>query len=229
MTSPTGLQIPMEIAYTRKAALAVELLDAITMDRVSEGITVTATGLRNNKAIRNRLGLFTWINEDVSALTKLSIDTGTLPYESVELTPAQLQLPPQPRPLTTVQLAPAVSYAFAHGITGARGTLLEDRQSLTPVANADIHLRWLDDDGTTWSDAPIHSHTTKNGDFVSVLRLASKDVPQLDANGAVTVRLRALREGMAERGSADVKLPLGRIADSISMPELTFAWDELQP
>ena len=95
--------------------------------------------------------------------------------------------------------------------------------------NADIHLRWLDDDGTTWHDAPIHSHTTQHGDFVSVLRLASTDVPQLDANGAVTVRLRALRDGMAERGSADVKLPQGRIADSATMPALTFAWDELQP
>lgn len=229
MTSPTGLQIPMEIAYTRNAAFAVELVDPMTMDRVSDGITVEAFGLRNHKAICNQLGLFMWVNEDTSSLTKVSIDTGTLPYESVDLTPAQLQLPPQPTPLTTVQLAPAVSYAFARGITGARGTVLEDRLSQTPVASADIHLRWLDEDGTTWHDAPIHSHTTKNGDFVSVLRLASTDVPQLDANGAVTVRLRVLRDGMAELGSADVKLPEGRIADPTSMPVLTFAWDELQP
>jgi hypothetical protein len=219
----------MEVAYTRTAAFAVELLDALTLERVSDGITVEATGLRNGRAIRNALGLFMWRKEDTSGLTKLSINTGTLPYESVELTRAQLQLPPQPVPLTTVHLAPAVSYSFARGVTGVRGTLIEDRPSRTPVANADIHLRWLDDDGTTWHDAPIHSHTTKNGDFVSVLRLGPTDVPLPDANGAVTVRLRALRDGMAERSSADVKLPQGLIADPTTIPALTFAWDELQP
>jgi hypothetical protein len=131
--------------------------------------------------------------------------------------------------LTTVHLAPAVNYSFARGVTGVRGTLIEDRTSGTPVANADIHLRWLDDDGTTWHDGPIHSHTTVKGDFVSVLRLGSADVPLPDANGAVTVRLRALRDGMAERGSADVKLPQGLIADPTTIPALTFAWDALQP
>jgi hypothetical protein len=229
MTSPSGLQIQMEIAYTRIAAFAIELVDAMTMERVSEGITVEATGLRNPKATRNALGLFMWRKDDTSGLTKVSVDTGTTPYESIDLTRAQLQLPPVPIPLTTIQLAPAVSYSFARGVTGARGTLIEDRTSRTPVVDADVHLRWLDDDGTTWHDAPIHSHTTKSGDFVSVLRLASSDVPLLDTSGAVTVRLRVLRDGMAERGSADVKLPQGLVADPASISALTFAWDELQP
>jgi hypothetical protein len=228
MTSPSGLQIPIELAYTRNAAFAVELLDPMTMERVSDGISIEAVGLRR-QAVRNTLGLFAWVNEDPAGLTKLSIRAGALPYEDVDLTPAQLRLPPQPNPLTTIQLAPAVSYLFAGGVTGARGTLIEDRQSQTPVTNADVHLRWLDDDGTTWHDAPIHSHTTAHGDFVSVLRLGSADVPLLDANGAVSVRLRVLRDGGAERGSADVLLPQGRIADSASLPALTFAWDELQP
>jgi hypothetical protein len=228
MTSPTGLRIPMEIAYTRRAAFAVELLDPMTMGRVSAGVTVNAAGLRRTTATPNMLGLFVWVNEDTSTLTKVSIDTGSLPYESVDLTPADLRLPPQPNPLTTVQLAPALSYSFARGVTGARGTLVEDRLTRAPVLNAEIHFRWLGDDGTTWRDAPIHSHTTKSGDFVSVLRLVSTDVPQVDA-GAVTVRLRVLREGFAERGSADVKLPLGRITDPTTMSALTFAWDELEP
>lgn len=228
MTSPNGLQIPIELSFTRTAAFAVELLDPMTMQRVSDGVAVEAVGLRRT-AIRNALGLFMWVNEDTAGLTKLSIRTGALPYEDVDLTRSQLRLPPQPNPLTTVQLVPATHYLFAGGVTGMRGTLLEDRVTKAPVVNADIHLRWLDEDGATWRDAPIHSHTTAHGDFVSVLRLASTDVPQLDANGAVTVRLRVLREGMAERGSADVALPQGRIADSASMPPLTFAWDELQP
>lgn len=228
MTSPSGMQIPIELSFTRTAAFAVELLDPMTLERVSDGISVEAIGLRR-KAIRNELGLFMWVNEDPAPLTLLSIRTGALPYEDVDLEPAQLRLPPQPNPLTTIQLAPAVHYAFAGGVTGVRGTLLEDRPSRTPVVGADVHLRWLDEDGTTWRDAPIHSHTTAHGDFVSVLRLASTDVPQVDANGAVAVRLRVQRAGVAERGSADVAIPQGRISDPASMPALTFAWDELQP
>jgi len=229
MTSPSGLQIPIEIAYTRKAAFAIELLDPMTMDRVSDGVTVTATGLRRTKATANMLGLFVWVNEDTSALTKVSIDTGSLPYESIDLTPNDLQLPLTAHPLTTIQLTPALSYSFARGVTGARGTLLDDRPTHTPLVNAEIHLRWLGADGTTWHDAPIHSHTTKSGDFVSVLRFAPTDEPHIDNNGAITVRLRVVREGFAERGSADMQLLQGRITDPTTMPALTFAWDELQP
>lgn len=228
MTSPSGLQITTEIAFTRIAAFAVELLDPMTMQRVSDGVTVDAVGVRR-ATIRNDLGLFVWVNADSSTLTKLSIDTGTLPYESVDLAPAQLRLPPEPNPLTSIQLIPAVSYSFAGGVTGARGTLLEDLMTRAPVVNADVRLQWLDDDGTTWRDTSLHSHTTNDGDFVSVLRLTSTDVPLLDASGAVSVRLRVLREGMAERGSAVVKLPQGRVADSTSMAALTFAWDQLLP
>lgn len=64
---------------------------------------------------------------------------------------------------------------------------------------------------------------------MSVLRFAPTDEPHLDNNGAITVRLRVVREGFAERGSADVQLLQGRITDPTTMPALTFAWDELQP
>jgi len=223
MTSPTGIKIPIELAYTRRSAFAVELVDALTMERVSEGITAKAIGIRR-QAIRNQLGLFVWPEQDLASLTKVSIETGATPYERTDLTPDQLRLP---NSLTIVPLAPAVSYSFARGVTGVRGTVLEDRQSLAPVANAKVYLRWLDHNGE-WQDAPIRSHTTRNGDFVSVLRLASNEEPNVDG-GAVTVRLHVSREGMGARESADVKLPQGRIADSTKMPALTFAWDELQP
>ncbi|HEV8214266.1 MAG TPA: hypothetical protein VGP95_00480 [Gemmatimonadaceae bacterium] len=227
MTSPSGLQIPMETAYTRKAAFAIELLDPMTLDRVSDGVTVTATGLRRTKGKPNTLGLFVWVDEDTSALTKVSIDTGSLPYESIDLTPGDLQLPVKPHPLTTVQLAPALSYSFARGTTGARGTLIEDTVTRAPVANAEIYLRWLDE-SLNWQEAPIHSHTTKSGDFVSVLRLGRDNKPHVD-NGAVTVRVHALRPGFGERHSDDVQLPQGLITDPTTMPALTFAWDALQP
>jgi hypothetical protein len=152
-----------------------------------------------------------------------------LPYESVSLDASQLRLPPAPRPLTTIELPARVDYAFPGGVTAALGTLLEDRSlPRVAVANAEVRLLWLDDDQVTWHAAPTISHTSANGDFVAVLRLSPADVPHVE-NGALTVRLWARRDGVAERRSPDLKLQQGRVADPLTLNALTFAWDELLP
>jgi hypothetical protein len=121
-----------------------------------------------------------------------------------------------------------VDYLFAPGITGLRGTLIEERvDPPVPVQNAEIRLRWLDNDDITWRDAPTISHTNSTGDFVSILRLAPTEKPNLD-NGFLTVRLRVRRNG-DERSSGDFKLLQGRVTDPSTLDPLTFAWDELQP
>jgi hypothetical protein len=229
------IQVPPERAYRRRGFFALELLDPVTLDRVNAGIVVVADGLRAQPFL-NSSGMFVWLNdgsEDIGRLRRISIDPRTLPYDAVELLPAQLNLPPLPAPVTTIEMPPRVDYPFSAGTTAARGTLIEERpapnQPPTPVQNADVHLRWLDDDGTTWRDAPTISRTNSRGDFVAVLRLAAAQVPHVDANGAMTVRLRVRREGSTERQSPDFKLPQGRVADPSTLSTLTFAWDELQP
>jgi hypothetical protein len=205
-----------ELAYVRDALFGIELLDAVTLGRVSQGVDVVAEGL-HGKPIVNASGLFVWLREDLGRLRKVTIDPGLLPYERVELEPAQLTLP-----LTVVELRPRADYAFAAGVTGMRGALVEERSRRVPVRDAEVHLRWLDENGG-FHDSPAPSHTDGHGGFVAVVRLAPADVPQLDPNGALTVRLRA-RRGINERGSPDLKLPQGHIA-----ADLSFAWDELQP
>ena len=81
-----------------------------------------------------------------------------------------------------------------------------------PVPRAEVRLRWLDEDGVTWRDAPTTSLTNDDGDFVLFVRLAPTDVPRLDAN-ALTVRLVAKPNAVGERQSADLKLLQGRVAD----------------
>src|SRR5260221_422241 len=115
--------IQLQVAYERHALFAIELLDAVTLQRVSEGIEVTAEGLRG-KPIVNYGGLFVWLEEKLDPLQKISIDPGVLPYERVERTKAQLNLPPAPQPLTTIELPPRVDYPFAVGMSGVRGTLI---------------------------------------------------------------------------------------------------------
>lgn len=228
--TPFEVSLPLEQAYVRNAMFGIELLDAVTLDRVSQGVRVVAEGLQG-RPIVNAGGLFVWLREDFARLRKITIDPGVLPYQKVELEPPQVT-----RPLTRVELPPRLDYPFAAGITGMRGVLIEERvpppQQPVPVRDAGVRLQWLDEN-SVWQAAPILSSTdTRRGDFVAVLRLLPAQVPLLDTSGKVTVRLRA-RRGATERESADRKLPPGRIADPSFFPEdpnaLIFAWDELQP
>jgi hypothetical protein len=227
MSRTFAVTLPLEEAFRRRTLFAIELLDAVTLTRVSQGVTVTAEGLQG-KPVMNAGGIFVWLLEDVAPLQRVTIDPGTLPYEKVELNPVDLTLPPDPRPLTTVELSPRIDYVFVPGVTGLRGTLIEERVvPPVPVSNAEVRLRWLDDDGVTWHDAPTTSRTHSTGDFVSILRFAPDEKPTLD-NGSITVRLRVRRNGN-ERSSTDFKLLQGRVTDPSTLDPLTFAWDELQP
>jgi hypothetical protein len=191
-------------------------------------VNVVADGLQGTPIV-NASGLFVWLREDLAHLRKITVDPGLLPYERVEITRAQLKEPPL---TTTIELPPRVDYAFAAGVTGMRGMLIQQRGVPSPVAvrDAEVHVRWLDEDGV-WRDAPASHTDTKGGDFVAILRFSPADVPLLDSDGAVTVRLRA-RRGADERESPDLKLPQGRIADPATFTDdpktLIFAWDELQ-
>jgi hypothetical protein len=230
MTRPFEVRL-LEQAYLRKVLFAVEVLDAVTLARVSQGLEVVADGLRGSPIV-NAGGMFVWLDEDFAPLRTLSVIPGLLPYERVDLPAGQVK-----RPLTTIELSPRVGYPFAPGITGLRGTLIEERvasgERPVPVSGAEVRLRWLDDDvDATWRDAPTVSRTDVHGDFAAILRLPPKDVPKLDA-GALTVRVRVRRPDSNERGSDNLRLPQGRVADPstfASGPDaLIFAWDELQP
>lgn len=227
MSAPFETRFPVEPAYIRRSLFAIELLDAVTLSRVSRGIKVVAEGLRG-KPLVNSGGLFVWRPEDLGPLTKITVDPGALPYQPVERLKSELVLPPAARPMTSIELPPRADYLFEPGITAARGTLLENRSTPPePVANAVVHLRWLDADGN-WQDTRTESRTDARGDFVALLRLVPGEVPQLDANRSITVRLQA-RRGGSVRQSTDASLPQGRVADSTTVSSLTFAWVEMQP
>jgi hypothetical protein len=229
VSRPFEVHLPLEQGYLRHSMFAVELLDAVTLSRVSQGVRVVAEGLRGRPTV-NAGGLFVWRTEPIGPLQKVRIDPGTRPYEPVERDRGQLQLPPAAVPLTTIELPPRLDYPFAPGISGARGTLIETRGGPPePVSQAEVRFRWLDDDGATWRDAPTTSHTNADGDFVSILRFGPGDVPRLSAAKELTVRLWVRRDSASVRRSADLFLAQGRISDRSTVSALTFAWDELLP
>lgn len=220
-------------AYQRTVQFAIELIDPVTLERISRGVMIVADGLRG-KPVINMSGMFVWLKEDTDSLGEIRIDPGTLPYERVTVPRNRLKLPPnlQPSelPLTTIELQPRGDYVFTIGTTGIRGTLIESRIAQpAPIRNAEVSLQWLDDDGTTWNGGLSYLTTNDKGEFVAVLRLASADMPSLDADGAISIRLRAKSSGIDERYSTKVKIPLAHVSDQSTIKDLNFSWDEFQP
>jgi hypothetical protein len=219
MSRPFDVRLPLEHAYRREAMLAVELLDSVTLERVSRGIEVTAVGL-TAKPVVNFGGLFVWLKEPTTNFQKLTIDPGSRPFEGVEIPAAQVR-----RPLHTEELKPLANYPFTPGITAIRGSLYEKKVPLgtapEPIPGATIRLEWLREDGVTWAPSPRVAVTNTGGDFTSIVRLAPLEVPALDAQGKMSIRLFAKRAAGAEKHQ-QFQLPQGRVADEI------YAWDELQ-
>jgi hypothetical protein len=199
--------------------LAVELLDSVTLERVSRGIKVTAVGLTATPVV-NFGGLFVWLKEPTTNFQKLTVDPGSRPFEGVEIPAVQVQ-----RPLHTVELKPLANYPFTPGITAIRGSLYEKKVPSgtppAPIPGATIRLEWLREDGVTWAPSPTIAVTNAGGDFTSIMRLAPSDIPTLDAQGQMSIRLFAKRAAGAEK-KQEFQLPQGRVADKI------YAWDELQ-
>jgi hypothetical protein len=235
VSRPFDVSLPLEQAGQRNALFAVEVIDAVTLERLSGGLKVEAEGL-HGKPIVNAGGLFVWLEEDLAALRRVTVDPQRLPYEVGELLPADLERPPR---TNVVQLRPRADYPFTGGTSGLRGALIETRPTSpgpsAPVAGAAVRLRWLDEDGVTWRDAPTAATTGVAGDFLAVLRFAPGQEPRVDTARALSVRLLATRGGVT-RTTAALSLPLGRVADPSTFPHppadpnpLIFAWDELAP
>lgn len=233
MTRRFAVSLPLEIAYKREAMLAVELLDAVTLERVTRGVEVIAKGIAG-KPVVNHGGLFVWVKQDATKFAGLSIDPFAAPFDPVELTAAQVS-----RPIHSVQLHPLPSYPFAPGITAIRGRLVES-DSMPPqvprvaIPGATIRFEWLDDDGITWHPWQAPRVTTKTGDFTAIVRLArgrlhpgsppappKPDEPRLDAAGNLSIRVFAKGANGAQKQKI-YPLPQGRVTDK------TFAWDDLQ-
>ena len=208
----------------RNVLFAVELCDAVTLERVNQGITVDALGLRR-KPVSNSGGLFVWIKqtpqEDTTALRALAIDTGELPYQSVTLDSSQVQAPQ----LTTISLAPRVNYPFQAGVTGVRGTLIESNfGARRPCSMVACVCNGLITRATGSIPRHLELPESDKGDFVAILRLLPSDKPDLNNDGTIQVRLQADRLTAITRYSAPFNLTPGRLSDPVQ-----FAWDELQP
>ncbi|HWA89503.1 MAG TPA: hypothetical protein VG889_05670 [Rhizomicrobium sp.] len=212
------LRAPFDLSLARKVLFAAEIVDAVTLQPVTSGIRVSATGL-GRRPIVNYDGVFVWLEEGANQPLQVIVDARDTAYESVAV-PA----PILPARSVRIELAPAYAYPFPPGATALRGRLIESPLGdPVAVAGAEVHLQWIDDPqpGTVWADSPVRSHSAANGDFAALMRFTPSQAPRALGKG-IAARLSVTR-GPDTRVSNPFTLDLGRIGGG------PFAWSDLTP
>lgn len=207
------LLAPAEVAYQRKVLFAAEVIDGVTLERITDGIAVNASAMRAAPVV-NAGGLFVWLDEGLPlAPQQVTVDPGLLPYQG-----ASVASPAPPSRLVQIALAPGRGYIFQPGVTALRFSLIESHLGTpAPAPNTEVSLRWFNPGALVpWTDAMLRSRTDARGDASVVLRFGRNDEPGKDAAGLLHVRLCARRAGVTTM-SAQFLLREGRVSD-IALP-----------
>lgn len=215
------LLAPPEVAYRRQVLFAAEVLDGVTLGRITGGITVRASALPAPPVL-NAGGLFVWLDDGQPLVPQqVTVDPGLLPYQG-----ASVASPAPPTRLVQIALAPGRGYVFQPGVTALRLTLIESNLGVpAPAPDTEVFLRWFDPAAITpWTDALLRSRTDANGNASVALRFGRLDEPARDAAGQLRVRLCAQRAGLTTMSPA-LTLPEGRVSDSA----LPFALNTFLP
>jgi hypothetical protein len=203
----------IEIAFTRTVAIAAEIVDGISLRRVTSDIVVAATGLSRAPVV-NASGLWVWLAEAGANATAITVASPRGAYSDAT------GVPVAPPDRCRIELAPTPKYQFPSGSTAMRGTLVETAGPAVAVAGASVRLQWQDDTG--WNDAPLVSLSDVNGNFAAALRLANGAEPHTAADGLLNVRLRIDRAGESRVGG-QLSLRPGAVG-AVGAPVI---WDQL--
>jgi hypothetical protein len=225
------LLAPPESSYPRKVLFAAEVVDAVTLARISSGLQLRASGM-SARPIVNWSGVFVWLDDGKPVPPQqIAVDPGLLPYAGVTV-----DAPAMPQRLVQIALSPARGYAFPAGATALRFSLIEsDLGAPVPAAGAQVWLRWVGpgDSGTTWSEAPVRSRTDAGGDATVILRFAPGQEPGKDADGKLRVQLWASYKGITRRAD-EFSLAEGRVTDRSAFIDRIvvyqpFIWKNFKP
>lgn len=216
MPSGSPSAVRTEAAWARQLLCAAEIVDAVTLEPVTDRIIVRATGLSHAPFV-NASGFHVWLEEGGAKPTRITVDASQTEYAD-----ADSAAPTPPQKSVRIELAPTYAYRFPPGATAFRGRLLESRYGTPkPVAGSTVRLQWSGDYG--WTGAPTSVSSNANGDFAAPLRFSPNDKPTL-ADGKLTARLRVSRGGVT-RTSDEFALARG----FVSAAAQSFFWDDLNP
>ncbi|MEO7497230.1 MAG: hypothetical protein ABIT83_24530 [Massilia sp.] len=202
----------VETAYTRSVLLAVELLDAVTLEPVTRTVQLSAPPLAPPPFL-NAGGRFIWLLSGPLRPLRVIVEPGTLPYdrEDIAAPPLPAILLPATDRLLRIWLRPRRGYRFADGVTLVRGRLLESAApGAAPVLDAELWLEWQDD-ASAWRELSARTFTrsASGGEFTAFLRLTAPDQIPHDSKGALELRIGARRPGLGIRHSPQFTLRQG--------------------
>lgn len=223
----SGHLVQFEVAYVRTVLLAVELLDAVTLQPVVRQATVSASGLAR-APLTSAGGRFVWLAEGARRPARVRVDPGGLPYDPEDQAapplPPDLDQVAQEGRLLRVWLRPSRGYPFPDGVTLVRGRLDERPAGVQAVTDAEVWLEWQDETKPGWRNQRARSFTRTRwgGEFAAFLRLAPPYRPALGSDGLMTARLGVARAG-AVRYTPQFALTEGRTLEEFKH----FAWSEL--
>jgi hypothetical protein len=211
----------VEQAFERQAIFGLELIDAVTLDRVYKGIRVTTRGLLNDPML-NSSGVFFWLGERKNHR----------PFEPLIIPPIVLDGTARPM-LHRVELAPRPDYPIPSGTMGLMDRLVEDANAaqVIPVVNAQITLQFFEAIQPTgsvkWHDSRVVTHTNSNGDFVSIWRAKKEDeMKDVMPDPNVSLRIQVQRDGLT-RSSQPWEQPFGEFRFPKPDAKQKFAWNSM--
>lgn len=182
---------------TRKARLALELVDPITGLTVSRGMSVEARKANDSPSgiapVINLSGRFVWTEPRVPLvpeIAQIACDPGKLPYESELIDVADV---PGDQKLIRRWLRPNSAYNLPQGITALRGRLFElENGRRKAIEAAVVQIAWLLSTPALWipplpaSIARLRvgdAMTNKEGDFLAFSWPPEQRVPYSDYVG----------------------------------------------
>lgn len=191
------------------AAFAVQFIDPVTFDVVSQGIVVSATGIEGDP-IQGGSGRFIWMGPApvVPATITVSATAGN-GFSSWTYSAADIAAGISPAPsewgLCRLFLRTAASYTFPSGVTVVCGRLrlVPDVLNQPPqvLAGAQVWLQWQDaSKNPATAQLGLRSMGGPNGDFAASLLFplkSTKSYPQTAANGDLVLTLYVARPGPA--------------------------------
>ena len=151
---------------TRQVMFAVELLDPVTGELVSQPVTVACDGLAS-APVTNLSGRFVFIGTGTPGT--VHVDLHGLPFEPIASPP-----PGAGQTLLRLTLQPTALYPFAGSATLISGRLVD---GASRVAGASIGVTFAD---LTANDQALPALTNDLGDFAALLRLDPTAVTTAD-------------------------------------------------
>ena len=241
-----------QLDTTREVAVAVELLDPVTQQRVSQGLKVTLAG-RPDEPYISPSRRFVWLgNAGGPWPAAVSVDPGKLPFAPIALQPlgaAPLNWPdvdPEKRRIR-VTLTPTSLYPYDEGVTAITGYLYRKvppngvRQA---IPDAEVWFQWADA-GANWRPAtPPRVKTDARGEFGLFARIPQVTGQEPDiVRGLIKVRVFVKNGAVTKSTPANFRFidpPLlsitppyppvsdGRVVNGAALvPGVAFDWDAL--